>query len=278
MTDPIITPAQMREAVEQAVLAEKMRMMSWCAKRQAVSRKAWERAARKALAGDMAELRNRIALIDAGPLDIVQSDTGGDALPVAEPEPQAPITLTYTNWRGETAERTIVPKRVWFGVTEWHPEPQWLLRAFDVEKRAERDFVLKDFGQKPEPQAAKVKPLQWVFHDATRNYSAVYISDGWTISRKGTGHFVLYNREFNEGMDRAYQTLEGAQAAAEADHAARILSQIEAVSAAQVRAEALEEAAKLPPYDGDGDPAGPFDHHVFVKRDAIRALIEKEPT
>jgi hypothetical protein len=79
-------------------------------------------------------------------------------------------------------------------------------------------------------------------------------------------------------MDRAYQTLEGAQAAAEADHAARILSQIEAVSAAQVRAEALEEAAKLPPYDGDGDPAGPFDHHVFVKRDAIRALIEKEPT
>lgn len=42
-----------------------------------------------------------------------------------------------------------------------------------------------------------------------------------------------------------------------------------------IRAEALEEAAKLPPYDGDGDPAGPFDHHVFVKRDAIRALMEK---
>ena len=84
MTD-ITTPAQMREAVEQAVLAEKMRMMSWCAKRQAVSRKAWERAARKALAGDMADLRNRIALIDAGPLDIVQSDAGDDALPVADP-------------------------------------------------------------------------------------------------------------------------------------------------------------------------------------------------
>ena len=84
MTD-ITTPAQMREAVEQAVLAEKMRIMSWCAKRQAVSRKAWERAARKALAGDMADLRNRIALIDAEPLDIVQSDAGDDALPVADP-------------------------------------------------------------------------------------------------------------------------------------------------------------------------------------------------
>ncbi len=43
-----------------------------------------------------------------------------------------------------------------------------------------------------------------------------------------------------------------------------------------VRAEALEEAATLPPYDGDGDPAGQFDHHVFVKRDAIRALMERE--
>ena len=61
------------------------------------------------------------------------------------------------------------------------------------------------------------------------------------------------------------------------DAAARILSQIDAVPAAQVRAAALEEAAKLPPYDCDGDPAGSFDHHVFVKRDAILALIEKEP-
>ena len=84
MTDPITTPAQMREAVEQAVLAEKMRMMSWCAKRQAVSRKAWERAARKALTGDISDLRNRIAMIDAEPLDIVLSGADGDALPVAD--------------------------------------------------------------------------------------------------------------------------------------------------------------------------------------------------
>ena len=38
-------------------------------------------------------------------------------------------------------------------------------------------------------------------------------------------------------------------------------------------AEALRMAADLPPFDGDGDPAGPFDHHIFVKRDAILALI-----
>ena len=63
----------------------------------------------------------------------------------AAPEGQ-PVTLTYTNWRGETAERTITPKRVWFGSTDWHPEPQWLLTAFDAEKQADRDFALKDFG------------------------------------------------------------------------------------------------------------------------------------
>jgi len=57
-----------------------------------------------------------------------------------------PVELTYTNWRGETAVRKIRPLHIWFGATDWHPEAQWLLRAFDVEKQAERDFALKDFG------------------------------------------------------------------------------------------------------------------------------------
>jgi len=58
--------------------------------------------------------------------------------------------LVYTNWRGETSVRTITPIRVWFGSTDWHPEPQWLLRAFDHDKNAERDFALKDFRGPPE--------------------------------------------------------------------------------------------------------------------------------
>ena len=39
-----------------------------------------------------------------------------------------PTTITYTNYRGETAQRMILPKSIWFGSTEWHPEPQWFLR------------------------------------------------------------------------------------------------------------------------------------------------------
>ena len=57
-----------------------------------------------------------------------------------------PIKLTYTNYRGETSERLILPKGVWFGATKWHPEPQWLLHALDCEKQAVRDFALSDFG------------------------------------------------------------------------------------------------------------------------------------
>ncbi|MCH4542965.1 hypothetical protein [Ochrobactrum sp. A-1] len=70
-----------------------------------------------------------------------------------------PITLTYTNYRGETSERAITPIRPWFGSTEWHPDPQWLLRAYDHDKGAERDFALKDFGRQ-QPSAARSLALE----------------------------------------------------------------------------------------------------------------------
>lgn len=58
---------------------------------------------------------------------------------------QAPcIPMRYTNYRGETAIRHIIPLRVWWGSTEWHPEPDWLLESVDVEKCATRDFALSD--------------------------------------------------------------------------------------------------------------------------------------
>ena len=81
--------------------------------------------------------------------------------PAPQPEGE-PVTLTYTNWRGETAQRTITPKRIWWGATDWHPEPQWLLTAFDAEKQADRDFALKDFG------AATQQPSETVAEAAIR--------------------------------------------------------------------------------------------------------------
>lgn len=54
------------------------------------------------------------------------------------------VRILYTNYRGETALRAIIPERLYFGSTEWHPEPQWLLEATDVEKDQSRSFAMKD--------------------------------------------------------------------------------------------------------------------------------------
>ncbi len=59
----------------------------------------------------------------------------------------AAIEILYTNYRGETARRKIVPSSIWFGATEWHPAKQWLLEAFDVEKQATRTFAMHDIQE-----------------------------------------------------------------------------------------------------------------------------------
>jgi hypothetical protein len=63
-----------------------------------------------------------------------------DAMPAAAGE----VAILYTNYRGETAIRRIVPQRLWFGATSWHPEEGWLLDAVDVEKGELRSFAMKD--------------------------------------------------------------------------------------------------------------------------------------
>ena len=56
------------------------------------------------------------------------------------------VTIRYTNWRGETSKRKIIPIKIWFGCSEWHKEEQWLLKATDLEKSADRDYALKDIS------------------------------------------------------------------------------------------------------------------------------------
>jgi predicted DNA-binding transcriptional regulator YafY len=56
------------------------------------------------------------------------------------------VKVYYTNYRGETAWRVIYPENIFFGSTQWHPEMQWLLRAYDPEKQDFRDFAIKDIS------------------------------------------------------------------------------------------------------------------------------------
>jgi len=53
-----------------------------------------------------------------------------------------PVPILYENHRGEVAVRRIVPGPLWFGSTEWHPEPQWLMTADEPDTGKRRDFAV----------------------------------------------------------------------------------------------------------------------------------------
>lgn len=55
------------------------------------------------------------------------------------------LSSSYTNWRGETSKRTFRPIALWYGSTEWHPQPGLMLKAHDLEKGEDRDFRVTDF-------------------------------------------------------------------------------------------------------------------------------------
>jgi predicted DNA-binding transcriptional regulator YafY len=56
------------------------------------------------------------------------------------------VRITYKNWRGVTLDRDIIPNSIFFGTTEWHPEQQWFLVAFDKDKKEVRYFAMKDIS------------------------------------------------------------------------------------------------------------------------------------
>lgn len=61
--------------------------------------------------------------------------------------PEQVMHVVYTNWRGETSDRVVIPQRVWFGCTEWHPQKQWLLDVFDLDRRAERSLAMSEIRE-----------------------------------------------------------------------------------------------------------------------------------
>lgn len=54
------------------------------------------------------------------------------------------VRILYKNWRGETAWRHVTPRRIEFVATRWHPDPQWVVHAWDHGRGAERSFALRD--------------------------------------------------------------------------------------------------------------------------------------
>ncbi len=63
----------------------------------------------------------------------------------AAAEEVPPFRFMYRNWKGELALRTVtLPGCPRYGATEHHPEPCWLLPAFDLERGALREFRMAD--------------------------------------------------------------------------------------------------------------------------------------
>lgn len=56
----------------------------------------------------------------------------------------AAIGVMYRNYRGEIGLRRIFPLEVFYGKNEYHKEEQWLLKVWDLEKNAYREYAMKD--------------------------------------------------------------------------------------------------------------------------------------
>lgn len=54
------------------------------------------------------------------------------------------IEFGYTNWKGEYSKRAAVVKDIAFGNVEWHDGKQWIMTGFDLDKRLDRFFAMKD--------------------------------------------------------------------------------------------------------------------------------------
>ena len=113
------------------------------------------------------------------------------------------ITARYTNWRGETAERTFIPHRVFFGSTEWHPEPQVLIEATDCEKGELRTFAAAGFAHpapatdgfktfRPGDRVTKTKGSSWTGR-VVGFYSTKLTLEGYAVeSDTETGSVQIY--------------------------------------------------------------------------------------
>lgn len=57
------------------------------------------------------------------------------------------LNFSYVNYKDEKSYRKVVVDNIYLGSNKWHPEPQFLLMALDVDKNAMRAFAMKDMSE-----------------------------------------------------------------------------------------------------------------------------------
>lgn len=110
------------------------------------------------------------------------------------------LRFGYRNHRGEYAARTAYPLRVAFGSTVWHPKPQWLLHAYDVERKAVRSFAMDDM------MPLGIRPLS---RDELREALASLSTLKQALDALPHREFVAVDRLIGEVHDAIAETLPG---------------------------------------------------------------------
>jgi len=57
------------------------------------------------------------------------------------------VKVMYKNYKGEVGLRTIFPLQIYMGKNEYHSGEQWLMKVWDVDKNAYRDYALRDIQE-----------------------------------------------------------------------------------------------------------------------------------
>jgi predicted DNA-binding transcriptional regulator YafY len=54
------------------------------------------------------------------------------------------LRFIYRNYRQSVETRRVLPDSLRFGQTPYHPRSQWLLRAWDLDRKDWREFAVED--------------------------------------------------------------------------------------------------------------------------------------
>ena len=52
--------------------------------------------------------------------------------------------FNYKNYKNIINERVVNPIKLYYGNTKWYPDNQWLLEAYDIEKKDIKIFAMKN--------------------------------------------------------------------------------------------------------------------------------------
>lgn len=91
------------------------------------------------------------------------------------------VRFVYKNYRGEIRLRRAKPLTVFWGSNRWHPDEQWLMHAYDLEKKAHRTFALA--GIQPWDPVKNPQPHMVVFKQG-RETESHSIGQGYNLERR----------------------------------------------------------------------------------------------